>query len=245
MLKHSDLFDELPESYHDSAYLDRLHHYIPGWEVDTIRGEMFSNGYGFVVDYIAEVLKSMRVSGLLGPLPAALHAFVRHLDPRPRRRPQDVLRADEDPLPARGGHARGDRGDPAVRDRGPQAGQGPDPPHRLDDGRRQVRLPGHQRSLAPGLDPGGGRVPGLLPPRAPRRCRDATRTEQAEPGRQGSRGAHRCRARSRRPPLFEGHIGVPGEPARGLVRQAARPVPAWCTADHDHRPLHPSVPSGP
>jgi ATP-dependent Lon protease len=60
MLKNSDLFDELPESYHDSAYLDRLHHYIPGWEVDTIRGEMFSDGYGFVVDYIAEVLKSMR-----------------------------------------------------------------------------------------------------------------------------------------------------------------------------------------
>jgi ATP-dependent Lon protease len=60
MLKHSDLFNELPESYHDSAYLDRLHHYIPGWEVDTIRGEMFSNGYGFVVDYIAEVFKSMR-----------------------------------------------------------------------------------------------------------------------------------------------------------------------------------------
>ncbi|WP_285728096.1 BREX system Lon protease-like protein BrxL [Psychromicrobium xiongbiense] len=60
MLKHSDLFDELPESYHDSAYLDRLHFYIPGWEIDTIRSEMFSSGYGFVVDYIAEVLKSMR-----------------------------------------------------------------------------------------------------------------------------------------------------------------------------------------
>ena len=60
MLKNSDLFDELPESYHDSAFLDRLHHYISGWEVDTIRGEMFSDGYGFVVDYIAEVLKSMR-----------------------------------------------------------------------------------------------------------------------------------------------------------------------------------------
>lgn len=62
MLKHSDLFDELPESYHDPAYLDRLHHYIPGWEVDTIRSEMFSDGYGFVVDYIAEVLKSMRTA---------------------------------------------------------------------------------------------------------------------------------------------------------------------------------------
>ena len=60
MLKHSDLFDELPESYHDPAFLDRLHFYIPGWEVDTIRSEMFSTGYGFVVDYIAEVLKSMR-----------------------------------------------------------------------------------------------------------------------------------------------------------------------------------------
>jgi ATP-dependent Lon protease len=60
MLKNSDLFAELPEAYHDPAYLDRLHHYIPGWEVDIIRGEMFSDGYGFVVDYIAEVLKSMR-----------------------------------------------------------------------------------------------------------------------------------------------------------------------------------------
>ena len=60
MLKHSDLFDELPESYHDPAFLDRLHFYIPGWEIDTIRSEMFSTGYGFVVDYIAEVLKSMR-----------------------------------------------------------------------------------------------------------------------------------------------------------------------------------------
>jgi len=60
MLKHSDLFDPLPEKFHDSAFLDRVHHYIPGWEVDVIRGEMFSNGYGFVVDYIAEILKSLR-----------------------------------------------------------------------------------------------------------------------------------------------------------------------------------------
>lgn len=61
MLKHADLFDELPPSYHDAAFLDRLHHYIPGWEIDIIRGEMFSSGYGFVVDYIAEILKSQRV----------------------------------------------------------------------------------------------------------------------------------------------------------------------------------------
>ena len=60
MLKNSDLFDELPEAYHDSAYLDRLHFYVPGWEVETIRGEMFSDGYGFVVDYIAEILRELR-----------------------------------------------------------------------------------------------------------------------------------------------------------------------------------------
>lgn len=60
MLKHSDLFDELPKQYHDSAFLDRIHFYLPGWEVDIIRGEMFSKGYGFVVDYIAEVLKHLR-----------------------------------------------------------------------------------------------------------------------------------------------------------------------------------------
>lgn len=60
MLKHSDLFDDLPEKYYDSAFLDRLHFYIPGWEVDIIRGEMFSDGYGFVVDYLAEILRNFR-----------------------------------------------------------------------------------------------------------------------------------------------------------------------------------------
>lgn len=60
MLKHSDLFEELPEKYYDSAFIDRLHAYIPGWEVDVIRGEMFSNGYGFVVDYLAEILRHLR-----------------------------------------------------------------------------------------------------------------------------------------------------------------------------------------
>lgn len=60
MLKNSDLFDELPEKFYDSAFLDRVHFYIPGWEIDVIRGEMFSSGYGFVVDYLAEILRSLR-----------------------------------------------------------------------------------------------------------------------------------------------------------------------------------------
>ncbi len=60
MLKHSNLFEELPDKFYDSAFLDRIHFYVPGWEVDIIRGEMFSDGYGFVVDYLAEILRSMR-----------------------------------------------------------------------------------------------------------------------------------------------------------------------------------------
>lgn len=60
MLAHSDLFEVLPEAYYDAAYLDRLHCYLPGWEVEIIRRELFTDGYGFVVDYLAEALRYLR-----------------------------------------------------------------------------------------------------------------------------------------------------------------------------------------
>jgi len=60
MLKHSHLFEALPDKYIDSAFLDRLHAYSPGWEVTPIRNDLFTNGYGFIVDYIAEILKHLR-----------------------------------------------------------------------------------------------------------------------------------------------------------------------------------------
>ena len=60
MLKHSHFFEPLPDKYIDSAFLDRIHAYNPGWEVAPIRHDLFSNGYGFVVDFIAEVLKHLR-----------------------------------------------------------------------------------------------------------------------------------------------------------------------------------------
>ncbi len=60
MLKHSDLFDALPRDYYDSAFLDRIHAYIPGWEVQKLRNEMFTSNYGFIVDYLAEVLRDLR-----------------------------------------------------------------------------------------------------------------------------------------------------------------------------------------
>lgn len=66
MLKHSHFFEPLPDKYIDSAFLDRLHAYNPGWEVAPIRHELFTNGYGFVVDYIAEVLKHLRTEDFTG-----------------------------------------------------------------------------------------------------------------------------------------------------------------------------------
>lgn len=60
MMKHSNLFEALPKEYYDTAFLDRMHAYLPGWEVQKLRNEMFSNDYGFIVDYLAEVLKTLR-----------------------------------------------------------------------------------------------------------------------------------------------------------------------------------------
>src|ERR1035438_1569437 len=66
MLKHSNFFEPLPDKYIDSAFLDRLHAYNPGWEVAPIRNELFTNGYGFVVDYVAEILKHLRNEDFTG-----------------------------------------------------------------------------------------------------------------------------------------------------------------------------------
>ncbi len=60
MMKHSDLFEALPKSYHDSAFLDRVYCYLPGWEVQKLRNELFTDDYGFIVDYLAEILKELR-----------------------------------------------------------------------------------------------------------------------------------------------------------------------------------------
>ncbi|WP_313262849.1 BREX system Lon protease-like protein BrxL [Sphingobacterium multivorum] len=60
MLRNSHLFDALPKDYHDTAFLDRMHAYIPGWEVSKLRNELFTSDFGFIVDYLAEVLKALR-----------------------------------------------------------------------------------------------------------------------------------------------------------------------------------------
>lgn len=61
MVRSSHLFIPMPEVIReDLAFLDRLHFYIPGWEIPKMRVEFFTDHYGFVVDYLAEALRELR-----------------------------------------------------------------------------------------------------------------------------------------------------------------------------------------
>jgi len=61
MVRSSHLFLPLPDVVReDMAFLDRLHFYLPGWEVPKMRVEYFTDHYGFVVDYLAEALRELR-----------------------------------------------------------------------------------------------------------------------------------------------------------------------------------------
>lgn len=61
LLKTSHLFEPFPEAMaNDTAFLDRMHCYVPGWEIPKYRPDFFTNEYGFITDYLAEFLREMR-----------------------------------------------------------------------------------------------------------------------------------------------------------------------------------------
>src|SRR5690625_74358 len=61
LVKTSHLFAPFPEEMaNDSAFFDRMHYYLPGWEIPKMRPDYFANRYGFIVDYIAEYFREMR-----------------------------------------------------------------------------------------------------------------------------------------------------------------------------------------
>ena len=61
LLKTSSLFDPFsPEMGADTAFLDRIHCYLPGWEIPKFRPEHFTDDYGFITDYLAEFLRELR-----------------------------------------------------------------------------------------------------------------------------------------------------------------------------------------
>nr|WP_136360712.1 BREX system Lon protease-like protein BrxL [Desulfatibacillum aliphaticivorans] len=61
MVQTGHLFAPMPDVIRDDmAFIDRLHFYLPGWEILKMRVELFTKHYGFVVDYLAEALRALR-----------------------------------------------------------------------------------------------------------------------------------------------------------------------------------------
>lgn len=61
ILKTSHLFEPFPEAMaNDTAFLDRMHCYIPGWEIPKYRPQYFTDGFGFITDYFSEVMRELR-----------------------------------------------------------------------------------------------------------------------------------------------------------------------------------------
>ena len=60
LVKTSHLLAPFPEAMIDSAFFDRFHAYVPGWEIPKMRPEFFTNQFGLIVDYLAEYLREMR-----------------------------------------------------------------------------------------------------------------------------------------------------------------------------------------
>ncbi|WP_342567785.1 protease Lon-related BREX system protein BrxL [Psychrobacillus sp. FSL K6-4046] len=61
LLKTSHLFAPFPpEMANDTAFFDRMHYYMPGWEIPKMRPDLFTDKYGFIVDYLAEFFREMR-----------------------------------------------------------------------------------------------------------------------------------------------------------------------------------------
>jgi ATP-dependent Lon protease len=61
LMKTSHLFDPFPDAMaYDTAFLDRMHCYIPGWEIPKYRPEFFTDDYGFITDFLSEFMREMR-----------------------------------------------------------------------------------------------------------------------------------------------------------------------------------------
>ena len=58
--RYRHLFEPLPDALQDPAFLDRIHAYLPGWEMPKIRPENYATGYGFLTDYLAEIFAELR-----------------------------------------------------------------------------------------------------------------------------------------------------------------------------------------
>ena len=99
MVQTGHLFEPMPDVIRDDmAFIDRLHFYLPGWEIPKMRNELFTDHYGFVVDYLAEALRELRKHNFTEVVDRHF-SLGSHLDrPRPQGGQEDGLGPDEDRL---------------------------------------------------------------------------------------------------------------------------------------------------
>lgn len=90
MVQTSHLFEPLPENLRALAFLDRLHFYLPGWEIPKMTPSLFTNHYGFVVDYLAEALRELRKTNFT-ELTEREFGFGSHLVQRDRKAVQKTF----------------------------------------------------------------------------------------------------------------------------------------------------------
>jgi len=73
--KYYHLFEPLPSYLQVEALIDRLHYYLPGWEIPKITPESASQDYGFITDYLCEIMHELRRVEVLGPLKSRFELF--------------------------------------------------------------------------------------------------------------------------------------------------------------------------
>ncbi len=124
LVKTSHLLAPFPEAMIDSAFFDRFHAYIPGWEIPKMRPEFFTNQYGLIVDYLAEFMREMRKRNFADAI-NKYFKLGRDLNQRDTIAVQaHRLRPAEAALPARGVRQGGRAPLPGVRPGSPSPGQG-------------------------------------------------------------------------------------------------------------------------
>jgi len=88
--KYEHLFEPLPEELVDTALFERIHGFIPGWEMPKLTDASFANGYGFTLDYFAELLHLLRTTLL--PVDPATRYVLHHAKSRDAEAIQKIVR---------------------------------------------------------------------------------------------------------------------------------------------------------
>jgi ATP-dependent Lon protease len=125
MVQTGHLFAPMPDVIRDDmAFIDRLHFYLPGWEIPKMRNDLFTDHYGFVVDYLAEALRELRKHNFT-EISDRHFSMGAHLNARDRKAVRKTVSGSgEDPLPARRDRRGGAPGDPRARRGGPPPREG-------------------------------------------------------------------------------------------------------------------------